>query len=397
MSPRTRTSIKRSREAAGLTTTAADADEPSAKVQKVSAEPELKGVDVTASPRSVKDKIKLKLRTRYTPAYNLRRRRRLASVVRLDWNGMPASAQQGMRNLTGVLCYRSALLQSLLHQPQFCLWLTSYHEPQHCIWAEETPCVACVLRNLAKAYWSGESVDAAYVAVDKAFKANNWQNGMGGQQDPEEQLGWLVQKFSEQLPVAHFAVFESLTHFVLDSSTKCIACGHISSKPGDIEGSLAIDLLPRIKGGDLAAYVQQYLSYNVTDYKCDFCGDKATDKKRSRKIAHSPDFFAVQLKRFDWQGKKDSYPIPFNRRLDLESVRAPNNETKSKYDLSAVVLHSGTAKGGHYISMSRGPDGQWWKFDDRSKLPLTEAAVLASANKKSGGFTPYLLFYQRVR
>ncbi len=160
---------------------------------------------------------------------------------------------------------------------------------------------------------------------------------------------------------------------------------------------MAVDLLPRIKGGDLAAYVQQNLSYIVSGYKCDSCKDAALDKQRSRKIAHSPDFFTVQLKRFDWMGKKDSYPIPINPLLDLNSNRTPNNKTDSKYELSAIVLHQGTLESGHYICMSRGSNGQWLKFDDDIVSRIPESAVFTSAGKKYGSFTPYLLFYQRVR
>lgn len=188
-----------------------------------------------------------------------------------------------------------------------------------------------------------------------------------------------------------------MARFVLDSSTTCTACGHISNKPGDIEGSLAIDLLPRIRGGDLTAYIKQFLTFTVSDYKCDHCANRKSEKQRSRKIAHSPDFFTVQLKRFDWEGRKDSYPVPFPTRLDLNSVRTPNNKVESKYELSSVVLHAGSTRSGHYVCMSRGPDGNWLKFDDEIVSRVSEAAVLASADKKSGGFTPYLLFYQRVR
>lgn len=204
----------------------------------------------------------------HSPGYNLRSRRRMvsplthlvlvqfdsdhlqANTVRPAWTGMPASAQQGMRNLTGVLCYRSALLQSLLHQPQFCAWLNDYHEPQHCIWTAEgrPPCVACALRNLAQAYWSGKSVDAAYVAVNECFKASKfilpltmsqssltsldkWQNGGGGQQDPDDQLTWIVKKFSEQLPssqVPHFPGHSTVANMSIATSLSSRPCASSS-------------------------------------------------------------------------------------------------------------------------------------------------------------------------
>lgn len=401
MSPTLRSTTKRTREDAEL---AAAAEEPVAKVQKVFDAPDLKGGNVPSTPLSGKDRTRYGKRTKaeYTTVFDLRRRRRVANVVRPAWKGMPVSAQQGMRNLTGVLCYRNSLLQSLLHQPQLCRWLMTQHQPQHCIHVVGSPaCVACELRKLVQAYWSGDkfACHQALIDINEAFKENRWQNGQGGQQDPEDQLTWIINKFSEQLPASHYTIFEAMTRFVLDSATMCKACGHISSTVGDIEGTLAIDLQPRIRGGDLAAYVQQFLTYNVSGYKCDHCKDATTDKQRSRKLAHSPDIVTIQLKRFNWAGQKDSHPVPINLRLDLNANRTSNNKSNSEYELSAVVLHQGSLNGGHYVCISRSSDGQWLEFDDRSVYGVSagELAAMAEKGKGRGGFTPYLCFYQRVR
>ena len=45
---------------------------------------------------------------------------------------MPVSSQQGLRNITGAICYRLSLLQALLHQPLFVHWIQDYHRPDHC-------------------------------------------------------------------------------------------------------------------------------------------------------------------------------------------------------------------------------------------------------------------------
>jgi ubiquitin C-terminal hydrolase len=190
-----------------------------------------------------------------------------------------------------------------------------------------------------------------------------------------------------------------MTRFVLDSSTTCKSCGYVSSTVGDIEGTLAIDIKPRIPGGgDLGAYVQQYLTYKVCGYKCDHCKDATTDKQRSRKLAHSPDIVTVQLKRFNWAGQKDSHPVPINTLLNLNANRTSNNKSNSGYELSAVVLHQGSLNGGHYISMAKGADGQWLEFDDNHVSRVSGGEMAALTDKgKAGGFTPYLCFYQRVR
>lgn len=65
-------------------------------------------------------------------ADQIRKKRKQAATVRGDWSKRTASAQRGLDNLTGVLCYRHSLFQALLHQPKFVNWLEEYHRPELC-------------------------------------------------------------------------------------------------------------------------------------------------------------------------------------------------------------------------------------------------------------------------
>jgi hypothetical protein len=40
--------------------------------------------------------------------------------------------QVGLRNLSGVLCYRHSVFQALLHTPKFCDWLMTCHAAKDC-------------------------------------------------------------------------------------------------------------------------------------------------------------------------------------------------------------------------------------------------------------------------
>jgi ubiquitin C-terminal hydrolase len=191
-----------------------------------------------------------------------------------------------------------------------------------------------------------------------------------------------------------YAFFDALHNFVLDSSTTCTNCGHVSTNQGETEGILSIELRPRIPKGDLSNYLDKYMSYSVTDYKCEKCKDTA-EKQRTRQISHSPDVVVVQLKRFDPLGRKDNHPIPFSSTLDLTSYRTASNKISSKYELSAVVSHLGGTNGGHYRCIAKGEDKCWNIFDDLRKIGAKESQALDPGNGKS--WTPYLLFFQRKR
>ncbi|PMD56484.1 cysteine proteinase [Hyaloscypha bicolor E] len=323
-----------------------------------------------------------------------RRKRHLAKKVRSDWSGMPSSAQQGMKNLTGVLCYRHSLFQAILHCPQVAHWLRTYHSEESCIVDKQASCAACQLRTVIQTYWSGKSAELtkALENVNKVFKTNGWSQS--GQADPDEQLTWLIGQMREQLPQQIYAYLDAFINFSLDSSTSCTKCGHVCTNFGETEGVLSVELLPRING-DLSKYLNKYFSYSVEGYKCDECKE-TSDNRRSRLISHSPDVVILQMMRFDPMGRKDKHPVPFSSTLDLNAYRTSTNKTNSTYSLAAVVQHSGGTGGGHYRCVARGKDQNWNIFDDARVIRGKESVAL-DPGSKGKSWTPYLLFFQRER
>ena len=75
------------------------------------------------------------------------------------------------------------------------------------------------------------------------------------------------------------------------------------------------------------------------------------------------------------------------------------------YELYAVLVHSGSAMGGHYYAYVKDLDvGSWWCFNDSSVNPVTEEDVLSAAGGNSGGSgfysfsaaNAYMLMWRRV-
>lgn len=130
----------------------------------------------------------------------------------------------------------------------------------------------------------------------------------------------------------------------------------------------------------------------VEDYRCEGCQDKGK-KSRTQNIQHAPDILLVQLKRFNWDGSKDSSPVSISVGLDLNRYRDTGNECPLRYELTAVIQHSGSSGFGHYICSARGPDGKWNCFND-STVSSTDISA-AVGGKGRASFTPYMLYFQR--
>jgi ubiquitin C-terminal hydrolase len=94
---------------------------------------------------------------------------------------------------------------------------------------------------------------------------------------------------------------------------------------------------------------------------------KRINIQKSSRIAEVPPVLVVQLKRFEYDIKTmvrykidDSFEFPID--LDVNEMLATPEDRPITYKLTGIVLHSGTAQGGHYTSFVY--HGQWWKFND---------------------------------
>ena len=189
-----------------------------------------------------------------------------------------------------------------------------------------------------------------------------------------------------------FGILEASHQLILNSSILCTACKHKSTKYGDTEGSLSVELRPRIPNGTLSEYVHNSMVSIVEDYRCEKCNNKS-EKERIRLISFSPDSLLIQLKRFDPLGRKDVHPVLFSTSINLNKYRTSHNKVNSVYELSSVVSHTGSVSSGHYTCHAKGSDNNWKLFDDSHVSSCSVKDVL----QPSRAWTPYLFFYQRKK
>jgi ubiquitin C-terminal hydrolase len=156
-------------------------------------------------------------------------------------------------------------------------------------------------------------------------------------------------------------------------------------------GSLPLPLAPAIKPtGTLAAYLRRFMAEKVQDYRCDSCKDNTTTKERKQLINYAPDIISFQLKRTDNFGRKLNTVVAINPSIDLSSYLEAGH-APLHYELTAIIKHKGTPQSGHYIAFSKGPDGEWYGFDDSRKAKTSFATAISA----STGFTPYILYFRR--
>jgi ubiquitin C-terminal hydrolase len=115
----------------------------------------------------------------------------------------------------------------------------------------------------------------------------------------------------------------------------------------------------------------------------------------SMTFVQAPQILVCHLRRFGFDStsstrQKIDDRFEFGFDLTLPNVNA-------MYALTGVVLHCGTADGGHYRSIVRAAGDLWLDIDDARVAELPPSAVLAeSIGGFSRGWNAYLLFYTRA-
>jgi ubiquitin carboxyl-terminal hydrolase 22/27/51 len=230
---------------------------------------------------------------------------------------------------------------------------------------------------------------------------------------------------------------------VLRSDVTCGACGHTSTVHDPTVG-LSLDVPSAANGNatgskqsvTLEACLSQFARAEHIDsdesFPCGRCGDSTRVKTKQMAARRLPPALVLQIKRFEtnFMGKAGSmkagskksglgngdsvvigrkidvhvsFPFVLNMRPYCASAALRSRygnrmrwfgnreaadtspEDRAKYDLYAVVVHSGTMESGHYIAYVQW-QGVWFRCDDH-QVTRADPATVAKAQA-------YLLFYQ---
>lgn len=131
-------------------------------------------------------------------------------------------------------------------------------------------------------------------------------------------------------------------------------------------------------------------------YNCEACNNKVTATRQTT-IWKAPENLIIQLKRFKNNGfnlskvsSKVSFPL---EGLSLDTVSSEYYKNKSTYDLYAIIQHSGSLYGGHYIAYTKNKiNNEWYLYDDSNVLHIPKERLESEIVTRGS----YILFYNKV-
>ena len=194
----------------------------------------------------------------------------------------------------------------------------------------------------------------------------------------------------------------SIFEGVLTNETRCLECDSVTSRDESfLDLSLEIE-----QNSSVSACMRSFSAIESlrgeNKFYCDACCSLQEAHKRMR-IKKLPNVLAIHLKRFKYieqlqRFKKLSYCIAFPFELKLSNVVEATGVPDRKYELFAVIVHSGSGPNhGHYVALVRSHQ-HWLCFDDDVVDLIDESQIPAyfGASSETAGSTDtgYLLFYQ---
>lgn len=319
--------------------------------------------------------------------------------VPTDWSKNETNRRptaKGLQNL-GNSCFANSILQALVYTPALVRMLAKeveeeYHQNHNArnSWrggSTGTPfCLTCRLDSLAKAIWSTDGGNGAYIspkgiAAEVRKICPSMRNGH--QEDAHEFFRYCIDKLQTEtlrsqnaLRAPHSVRETSWVHKVwggrLRSRVHCFSCKH-NSDTFDTFMDLSLDLDQRTE-----SVAEALRGFNKRDklsgknkYKCESC-KKLVDAEKYMEVVKPPQILSIHLKRFTPLGKKITARINPDAQITLRGDFA-DGANGVVYDLYAATLHMGGGPHvGHYTALVKGPPGRggneggWFEADDSS-------------------------------
>lgn len=145
------------------------------------------------------------------------------------------------------------------------------------------------------------------------------------------------------------------------------------------------------------ALAQYFASERKGGIDCDSttCRNKKVVKNYSRDVRRAPEFLCTQFNRYrqvitdgEVTMVKDERRVIYTSHLKLHPAK---NGQIFRYKLLAAIHHWGTMDGGHYVTVTRTPAGNWVRHDNER----VDVVGIQEALQPANDYTPYVLFWQK--
>ncbi|KIY00474.1 uncharacterized protein Z520_04159 [Fonsecaea multimorphosa CBS 102226] len=322
----------------------------------------------------------------------------------------------GLRNLSNT-CYLNSLFSQLFMNVQFrefFLNMLGTNESKQKLVLE----LAKVFAYMQNSY--EKSIDPS-MAVEAITTYEGEQIDVSVQMDVDEFFNLLFDRLEGEIDSSARAAFRSMYGGQLVQQIKSKECDHISER---LEPFSAVQV--EIKGkarleDSLRAYVEGEVLQGENKYSCTSCGRHVDAVKRAC-LKDVPDNLIFNLKRFDYDimtGMRtkvnDEFQFPDTLDIAPYTLSRLSDEQQSGepdyFQLTGVIVHSGTADSGHYYSFIRQrPSAKpvhesWVQFNDQDVgvFDTNQMRDNCFGGTSEAGFyhlpkfySAYMLFYQRT-
>ncbi|KAJ9608473.1 hypothetical protein H2200_007461 [Cladophialophora chaetospira] len=322
----------------------------------------------------------------------------------------------GLKNLSNT-CYLNSLFSQLFMNVQFrefFIKMRSADGSRQKLVVE----LAKVFANMQNSY--DKAVDPAF-AVEAITTYEGEQIDVSVQMDVDEFFNLLFDRIEGQIDPSVRDVFKSMYGGQLVQQVKSKECEHVSER---LEPFSAVQV--EIKGkarleDSLRAYVEGEVLQGENKYSCTSCGRHVDAVKRAC-LKDVPDNLIFNLKRFDYDimtGMRtkvnDEFQFPDTLDIAPYTLARLSDEQQSGepdyFQLTGVIVHSGTADSGHYYSFIRqrpsikNVQDAWVQFNDQDVGTFDPKQMRDNCfgGISEAGFyhlpkfySAYMLFYQRT-